>query len=663
LHKIKLIILLLSLQTLFIFSDDSFVINSGHSRPVQSFSQLNNNLLYSCDNRGTLMIWDTKTKLLLDKLQISYLQIKTITVNSTGTRIAVVETDNISSFRLSVWDLEKKVKLFSHKIDGLPLFIKFSPSSKYIVYSKTDWNGLIFLDSSRGQEVPLLFEDYGIVSSIYMTSSEKTLMFYSPSGNIQYWNMTNGTLKTKPIKTRKDLALINMTNDGILMTASDDNNLYLISLQTGLTLDSEKLTNIQFTKIDNLKKKLFVLFKTENKFKLGIWSIFSKNNQNRLIKEKEIDISSNINPSAGFEIIQNNIYFSGPMGEIVAIDINTGITKVFSKNLISSISDLGLLNGELLLATDKKLITLKSAFFKTKKLISNKTDIIMDIIQNPFNEPTGIVTDNKYFYIYPMANLKGQIKKIESNNLITISDNFSSSLVSINYSNGNFISLAKDGTCTIIDSSSGENIFKYSSFGINSIQSVYGNNLIAGRNRTAYLKSPLLHINPATEEVVPIKESNLLIFKVDYDSVTRTLYTLGFEERSSGLMTVLKSHNGKSWELTETLMTYPGEDQSGTFVVDELKSRIYLSIGNSGLIMYGWEGFTNMEKTNHVPEKLFIYGDYLLSLNFDSSITIWDTDSGKIILNYFLFRNDKWIAINSENRIILSENSLEKYIN
>jgi len=663
LHKIKLIILLLSLQTLLLFSDDSFVINSGHSRPVQSFSQQNNNLLYSCDNKGTLMIWDTETKLLLDKLQISYLQIKTITVNSTGTRIAVVETDNISSFRLSVWDLEKKIKLFSHKMDGLPLFIKFSPSSKYIVYSKTDWNGLIFLDSARGQQIPLLYDDYGIVSSIYMTSSEKTLMFYSPSGNIQYWNLINGKLKAKPIKTRRDLDSINVTNDGRLMTASDENNLYLISLQTGLTLYSEKLADIQFTKIDNSKKKLLVLYKTENKFKLGIWSIFSMNNQKRLIKEKEIDISPNINPSAGFEIIQNNIYFSGPMGEILVIDIYNGNIKVFSQNIMSSISDLALLNGELLLATDKKLITLKSAFFKTKKIISTNRDITIDIMQNTFNESTGIATDNKNFYIYPMSNLKGKIKKIESNNLITVSDNFSSPLVSINYSNGNFITLEKDGTCRIIDASTGENIFKYSSFGINSIQSVFGNNLIAGRNRTAYLKSPLLHINPATEEVVPIKESNLLIFKVDYDGVTRTLYSLGFEERSAGLMTVLKSHKGRDWELTETLMTYPGEDQSGTFVVDELKSRIYLSIGNSGLIMYGWEGFTNMEKTNHVPEKLFIYGDYLLSLNFDSSITIWDTDSGKIILNYFLFKNDKWIAVNSKDRIILSENSLEKYIN
>ena len=662
-HKIKILILVLTFQSLFIFGNNSFVINSGYNRPVQSFSQQNNNILYSCDARGTLMIWDTESKSLIDKIQISYLQVKTIAVNSSGTKLAVVETDNISSFRLSVWDLQKKIKLFSHKMEGLPIFIKFSPNSNFIVYSKTDWNGLVFLDSSRGQEVPLLFEDYGIVSSIYLTSSEKTLMFYSPSGNIQYWNLTNGTLKAPPIKTRRELSSINMTRDGTLMTASDGDSLYLISLRTGGILYSEKLSNIQYAGIDNSTNKLIVLFKKDNNLKLGVWSIYRANNQNSLIKEKEIDINPNINTSAGFEIINNKIYFSGVMGEILVTDINTGSTMVFSKNIISSISDLSILNGELFLATDKELITLKSDFFQTKLKITKKTDIKLDIIKNPFNVPTGIVNDGKSFFVYPMDILKGSIKKLYYNNLSIVSDDFSSPLVSVDYSNGKFISLEKDGTCRIINSSTGKNIFKYSSFGINSLAYVYGNNLIAGRNRTVYLKSPLLHINPASEEVVPIKESNLLIFKVDYDSITRTLYTLGFEERTSGLKTVLKSHTGRNWELSETIMTYPGEDQSGTFVVDERKSRIYLSIGNSGLIMYGWEGFTNLENTNHVPEKLYIYGDYLISLNIDFSITIWDTDTGKIILNYFLLKNNKWIAVNADENIILSDSSLQEYIN
>ena len=662
-HKIHLLIILLAFQSLFAFSEKTFVINSGHSRQVQSFSQQDNNILYSCDARGTLMKWDTKTKSLIEKLQISYLTIKSITVNSTGTKLAVVETDNISSFRLSVWDLKNKVKLFSHKMEGLPLFIKFSPSSKYIIYSKTDWNGLIFLDSNRGSEIPLIFEDYGIVSSVYITSSEKTLMFYSPSGNIQYWNLTNGKLKAKPIITRKNLSSINMTEDGTLMTAFDSEHLYLISLQNGSTLFTEKISNVQYTKIDKLNNRLIVLYKENNNYKIGTWLISRINNRNTLLKQKDIEISANITPSAGFEILNNSLYFSGLLGEIFKIDINTNNIIVFSKNIISSIYDVNFFNGELLLATKNNIIALKSNIFSNQSTLSSKADITLVKYLNPFNDPTGIVSNNNNFYIYPLDNQQGIIKIFNNYNFFTVSNNFSSPILSVKLINGNFITLEKDGTCRIINSTNGTNIFKYSSFGINSLVSVFGNNLIAGRNRTAYLKSPLLHINPITEEVVPIQESNIIIFKVDYDNITRTLYTLGFEERKTGLITVLKSHAGKNWELTDTIMTYPGEDQSGTFVVDELKSRIYLSIGNSGIIMYGWGGFTEMEKNNHLPKKLFIHGDFLISLNIDSSITVWNTNNGKVILNYFLLKDNKWIAENSENKIIVSDNSLYSLIN
>jgi hypothetical protein len=223
--------------------------------------------------------------------------------------------------------------------------------------------------------------------------------------------------------------------------------------------------------------------------------------------------------------------------------------------------------------------------------------------------------------------------------------------------------LEKDGSCQIINSYTGDNVFKYSSFGINSVESVFGDNLIAGRNRTTFLKSPLLHINTVTEEVVPIDESNIIIFKMDYDSITRTLYTLGFEERNSGLITVLKAHTGRAWELTDTIMTYPGEDQAGSFVVDESKSRIYLSIGNSGLIMYGWNGFTDMEQTNHIPKNLYVEKNLLVSLNTDSSLSFWDTTKGELIVNFYLMKTGEWIAITKDKETILSNTNLTNLIN
>ncbi len=660
-HKFKILTLILLILTISAFSETNIIINSGHSHSIQSLSG-NGNTLYSCDDRGTLMIWDVEKKSLVKKLQISYLQVRNMAVNSDGTRIAVVETDTISSFKLSVWDLEKNEKLFSHKMEGLALFIQFSPKSSYIVYSKTDWNSLIFLDTEKGYEVPLMFDDYGIVSSAYITSSEKTLLFYSPSGSIQYWNLSNGKIKTPPIRTRKDLSFINMTEDGAFMTALDTNNLYLISLQTGKTLSTIKLTGVLSSSINERNKELIILQKVNNKFVITYFKIITSHGREILNKIKSVELPSNIKPDSVFTIINNIIYLSGSRNEIIAVNMSTNIIDIFSENIMTTISDLKILNGKLLLATNNNIVSMNTNIFADHSNIKKELEINLEHYINPYMEETGIVTNNYNFYIFPKESTKGELRKLQNGQFIPLNTSFTSPIISAEYVNGKFITLEKDGSCQIINSYTGENEFRYSSFGINSLELVYGDNLIAGRNRTTFLKSPLLHINPVTEEVVPIEESNIIIFKMDYDNITRTLYTLGFEERKSGLITVLKAHTGSEWELTDTIMTYPGEDQAGSFVVDDSKSRIYLSIGNSGLVMYGWDGFTDMERTNHIPKNLYINNNVLVALNTDSSLSFWNTLNGRLLFNFYLLKTGEWIAITANNEISLSSDSLKTLI-
>ncbi len=661
-HKFKLLLLILITLTISIFGENNIVITSGHSHPVQTFTN-NGKMLFSSDNSGALMVWNTENGSLIKKLQVSYLMVKDLAVNADGTRVAVVETDTISSFKLSVWDLEEDKKLFSHKMDGLPLFIQFSPTGKYITYSKTDWNGLRFLDSERGFEVPLMFDDYGIVSSIYITASEKTLLFYSPAGTIQYWNLTSGEIKRPPTRTRKDLSYISITEDGAFMAASDSNNLYLINLLTGKSHSTQTLQGVLASTIINETNNLIILRKIDTKFEISIWKIITAKGRETLTKVNSFELKQAIIPDAGFTLIDRTVFLSGSQGEIISINTNTGKSDIFSRNIMADISDLDIMTGKMLIATDRNLISLNSNLFIDGSEPKSKSDVNIRTYPNPFMEATGVTNNTTNFFIYPMDISKGELKKFEYGTFRTFADNFSAPIISAEYSNGNFITLEKDGTCQIINAFTGKSVFTYTSFGINSLESVFSGNLIAGRNRTTFLKSPLLHINKSTEEIVPIKESNILIFKMDYDSITRTLYTIGFEKRRSGLMTVLKAHTGQAWELTETILTYPGEDQAGSFVVDEAKSRIYLSIGNSGLIMYGWDGFTEMENSEHIPEKLYIYNDLLISLNTDSSLSIWNTIDGQLILDFYLLQSGEWIITSSTGEIILSNNSLKNLIN
>ncbi len=662
-HRVKLLSALFLILLVFQVSGKSnYIINSGHSNPVQTFTS-SGEILFSSDNNGTLMVWDTKNSTLINKLQISHMMVKGLTVNSDGTRIAVVETDTISSFQLSVWDLKENRKIFTHKMDELPLFIKYTPSGKYISYSKTDWNGLRFIDAENGFEIPLISEDYGIVSSIYITPSEKTLLFYSPSGSIQYWNLSTGKIKTAPIRTRKDLSSITITANGAFMTASDSNNLYLINLQTGRTLSTVEMSGIIASTIKNNSNELLVLYEENNNYMVGVWAIETSQGRGVLLKRKSYKIPFDIMTTAGFNLVERKIYLSGTNGEIISLNLNNGKSSVFSDNIMASISDLHLLGGEMLLATDSRIISLRSRLFIDGAEPGQINDIRVKSYQNPFSESTGVTGNLTNFFIYPMGETRGELRILEYGSFNLFSDNFSSPIISAEFSDGSFITLEKDGTCQDINAYTGKSSFSYTSYGINSIESVFGDNLIAGRNRTAFLKSPLLHINKSSEEIVPIEESNILIFKMDYDPVTRTLYTLGFEKRGTGLMTVLKSHKGRAWELTDTILSYPGEDQTGSFVVDSNKSRIYLSMGNSGMAMYGWDGFTEMEESGHISKSLYVHNNLLISLNTDNSLSIWNTSTGKIVLDFYLLDTEEWIAVPAGREAILSDPSLRGLIN
>ena len=70
---------------------------------------------------------------------------------------------------------------------------------------------------------------------------------------------------------------------------------------------------------------------------------------------------------------------------------------------------------------------------------------------------------------------------------------------------------------------------------------------------------------------------------------------------------------------------------------------------------------TELEKSSHIPRELFISKDLLLSLNHDSSVTVWDRYNQKILLEFYLFDDLSWIALFQNTDEYLSYNA-EDYI-
>lgn len=658
-HKVTSFFTILLLLAVSLEASDRIVINSGHTKPVRAFaSDYEHNILFSGDENGTVKIWDLLKNHLIMNLQVSHLPIKKIAVNPVNSNIAILETDSLSTFKLSVWDWKTRTKLFTHRLSELPLFLMFSPKGSFIVYGKPDWNSLTFIDAKKGFRISMLSDDTGIVSSAFVSSSEKTILLYNPSGTIQYWDLKSGKQKVRPIRTKGNLSSINITQNGKYMTGYYDGKIYLVDLVSGRVMDTVPLTNVRYSSMDKKTGKIALVTVNSDRYDIIVYSIIDKP---AFLRTASIKLNT-FPDESGISFNNNTVYFSTSDGSLYYSSIRTGITSLFSRNILCNISDIGIVNGSMLIATEKKLIVINSDLFENIKDRSAFTRFTVTPYLNSFNSTTGIVSSGKNaFFIYSKGTDRLLKKFTPAGTEEILTDNFTSPIVMVKYVDNNFLSLESKGRCSIIEETTGETVFSYTSYGIQSVTRIHSGNIIAGRNQTSLMKSPLLNINPETEEVVPIKDSNILTFMVDYDSTTRTLYSLGFERKDNALKTVLKSHRGRTLEITETLLTYPGEDAEASFIVDKNRSRVFTSLGFGGIHMLSWNGFTSLESSGHIPRKLQLYKDILFSVNSDSSISLWDTSKGSFLMDIYLLDNGGWAAIRKDGSVFSSP-SAKHYI-
>ncbi|HOV64948.1 MAG TPA: hypothetical protein PLG43_13830, partial [Spirochaetia bacterium] len=123
--------------------DKEYVVNTGHKGKIFAVrTDASRNIIVSGGEDGTIQVWDGLTLKPKTILRLSNLSIRKIALHPELPQVAVIESDNISIFTLSVWDYERKKKLFSIALNELPLFLEYSPAGSFILYSRADWKSL-----------------------------------------------------------------------------------------------------------------------------------------------------------------------------------------------------------------------------------------------------------------------------------------------------------------------------------------------------------------------------------------------------------------------------------------------------------------------------------------------------------------------------------------
>jgi WD40 repeat protein len=638
----------------FIFSE--VTVRSSHTGSITSLIQRSSDsILVSASEDGSIKIWDIREGFLISSIQTSHLGIPIIQVHPTLPRIALVTTDGINTFRLELWDWETKTRLFSKRIEEVPLFLAFSPLGSYLAYGKTDWDSLVILDAERGFEQRLISEGFGIVSAVFITESEKTLLAYSPSGLLRYFDLETGKSKASPIRTKSGLEQVQFSPDGLYLFAKEGSSLYGINLINGTTLVRQDIPALSTFSFDPESSNIAVLSSPPSGMELAVYR-FSRSGSATRLEKRNLPLRTGRFFPHKISFNGNSLFSGDSSGQILMHQLYSGETSLFARPRISNVTDfafseegmlLTLASGELMLIESDLFSSpeQEASFFRTRPFPA------------PFSSGSGAVAlGSSAYLVFPTRETPAPLLRFDPSfgTFTRIGETENPVIEARRYgNNGEIILLESSGNVSLLNSA-GRRISSQQSFGIRSAAVADDGSILAGRSRSGSLSASLLRINSESGETVPIDNNNILVFRTIYNDLTRSLYTLGYEERRGQLRTVLKAHDGASFERETTLLTYPGEDPDASFAAETDGTRLFTSLGYSGVLMLEWDGFTPLERIEHIPRSLSIYRNLLFSLNRDHSISVWSTENGNALFTFYLFDDKSWAAVYRDDRTFSS---------
>ena len=628
------------------------VIQSGHSGAVRSVAyQKSTGLTVSTGVDGTIRVWKSGT--LVYKRQVSHLPLSDLIVHPNLPVAAYIATDSINTYRLSVYNWVEDHELYSIRIQDAPLSLGFSPQGSYLFYSRADLNSLTILDAESGAPMEIATGGVGIVSSAFFSNTESTMVSYLPSGNIIYWDLENNSRKAAPISTMNDLEMVKFNNTGRFGVGYRNSTLHLFDLVTGRTLSSLPISGVSEISMHPEASRLALIRSTE-RYQEIVEIDFSK----RVLQEIDRFSPSSAHPLA-IVIHKDGVDLGFDNGATGRVNPNFSSFVPWGKTGPLLVSDIDAWNGTLVVSTPGSMFLIDSPQLKATTPEVPET-IESTEISLPFAQSGGFT---------PLDFRRGIVwntQNPDTSYLFSVSDASFEKLFPMTsagkeiYTDGTrLLSLDQNGRILLYDLVSRDVLYQYAASGVRDVTFIDEESIIVGRSPSPRFPSPLTRINLRTGETVSLDADDLLVYSLHYDPLTNHLYTLGLQDRGGNIMTVLQQLHGKNFQQAFPLLSYPGEDHNATFFLDDL--RLYTSLGRSEIQVSGWGGFSSFSSVAHIPHKITVDQNVVVSVNSDNSISIWNKKSGQWLSDLYLFPDNQWI-LNGNNGTVTASRDGFQYV-
>lgn len=189
---------------------------------------------------GFLIKWDEEG--IGEHFQISDLDIKLIAVSPNKNDIAVFETNGGLVNRVSVWDWKALKRKYARRFKDSVTSLSFSARGTYLMIGTASVEGVVFLRADNGAPINKIGEATGIVTSLATSDSERTAVFYTPTGFLSYYNLQTGKLKEK-VAVQSNMDQCTLFNNSMTLLGVRGSYLYFINAISGKTLKTVQVEN------------------------------------------------------------------------------------------------------------------------------------------------------------------------------------------------------------------------------------------------------------------------------------------------------------------------------------------------------------------------------------------------------------------------------------
>ena len=109
------------------------------------------------------------------------------------------------------------------------------------------------------------------------------------------------------------------------------------------------------------------------------------------------------------------------------------------------------------------------------------------------------------------------------------------------------------------------------------------------------------------------------------------------------------------------LYTIPGRVSNASMSVN--RGTLILTTGGVNRALYaGTNRFMPVDGNENIPIKVEVIDNWIVGLNRDYSLSVWERATGRLFLDFYLFENLNWVAVTRSGRLISSTGNLGSYI-